>query len=61
MGQCHEIFDPRFFSSINPTWAPDSWVKAFLHMASNSQSYSTKSVPQRRAALARGRLSAVPP
>jgi hypothetical protein len=22
-GQCHEIFDPQFFSSNNPTWAPD--------------------------------------
>jgi hypothetical protein len=22
-GQCHEIFDPRFFSSKHPSWAPD--------------------------------------
>jgi hypothetical protein len=21
-GQCHEIFDPRFFSSKHPSWAP---------------------------------------
>jgi hypothetical protein len=34
--QLHEIFDPRFFSSINPTWGPDSRPKAVLHMASYS-------------------------
>jgi hypothetical protein len=22
-GQCHEIFDPQFFSSKHPSWAPD--------------------------------------
>jgi hypothetical protein len=39
-GQCQEIFDLWFFSSNSPIWAPDSRVKAFLHMASNSRSYS---------------------
>jgi hypothetical protein len=23
-GQCQEIFDPRFFSSKHPSWAPES-------------------------------------
>jgi hypothetical protein len=46
-GQCHEIFDHWFFSANNPTWAPDSSVKAFWHMASNSRSYSTKWVHHR--------------
>jgi hypothetical protein len=45
-GQCHAIFDLWFFSSNNPAWAPDARVKALLHMASNSRSYKTKSVPQ---------------
>jgi hypothetical protein len=40
--QCHEIFYLWFFSLNNPTWASDSRVKAFLHMASNSRKYSTK-------------------
>jgi hypothetical protein len=35
-GQCNEIFDPRFFSSINPPPpGPDSQAKAVSHMASN--------------------------
>jgi hypothetical protein len=38
-GQCHEIFDLRFFSSINIPWAPDSRAKAFLNSASNSPRY----------------------
>jgi hypothetical protein len=29
-GQCHEIFDPRFFSLNNTPWAPDSRAKASL-------------------------------
>jgi hypothetical protein len=29
-GQCHEIFDPRFFSSNNPLYGPDSRAKAVL-------------------------------
>jgi hypothetical protein len=39
--QCHEIFDLWFFSSNSPIWAPDSRVKAFSNMASNSRSYPT--------------------
>jgi hypothetical protein len=27
----HEIFDTRFFSSINPTYGPDTRAKAVLH------------------------------
>jgi hypothetical protein len=46
-GQCYEIFELGFFLSNYPTWAPDSRVKAFLQMASNSRSDSTKSVLQR--------------
>jgi hypothetical protein len=38
---CHEIFDLWFFSSNNSIWAPDTRVKAFLHMASYLQRYST--------------------
>jgi hypothetical protein len=35
--QWHELFDPRFFTSINPTYmGPDSRPKAVLHMASYS-------------------------
>jgi hypothetical protein len=34
-GTCHEIFDLWFFSSINSILAPDTRVKAFLHMASH--------------------------
>jgi hypothetical protein len=35
-GLCHEIFDPRCFSSNNTPWAPDSRAKAFWNSASNS-------------------------
>jgi hypothetical protein len=38
-GQCHEIFGPRFFSSNNTPWAPDSRAKAFLNSDSNSPRY----------------------
>jgi hypothetical protein len=38
-GQCHEIFDTRFFSSNNTSWAPDSRAKAFLNSASNLPRY----------------------
>jgi hypothetical protein len=58
-GQCHEIFDLWFFSSNNPIWAPDSRVKAFSNMASNSRSYSTKSVPEQCQWHRYGRLSGV--
>jgi hypothetical protein len=36
-GQSHEIFDPRFFSRINPTWVTDQRVKIVLHMVANLQ------------------------
>ena len=29
-GQSNEIFDPHFFSSFEPVWATDQWVKIFL-------------------------------
>jgi hypothetical protein len=38
---CHEVFDFRFFSSINSIWALGPQFKAFLHMASYSGRYST--------------------
>jgi hypothetical protein len=38
-GQWHEIFDPRFISSNNTPWAPDSRAKAFSNSASNSPRY----------------------
>jgi hypothetical protein len=41
-GQSHEIFDPRFFSWINPTWVTDQRVKIVLHMVENSQRNSRK-------------------
>jgi hypothetical protein len=28
-GQCHEIFDPQFFSSINPPWVLIHGLKPF--------------------------------
>jgi hypothetical protein len=36
-GQCHEIFDPQFFSSKHPSWAPDWGAKAFSNINSNSR------------------------
>jgi hypothetical protein len=40
MGKCHEIFDPRFFLSINQPVGP----KAVSHMASNLPRYSFEMV-----------------
>jgi hypothetical protein len=48
-----------FFSSNNPIWAPDSRVKAFSNIASNSWSYATKSVPERCQGHRLSRLSGV--
>ena len=31
-GQSNEIFDPQFFSSFEPAWATDQWVKT-VHTA----------------------------
>jgi hypothetical protein len=44
-GTVSRDFRPLVFSSNNPTWAPDSQLKAFLHMASNSRRYSTFKSP----------------
>jgi hypothetical protein len=35
-GQLHEIFDSRFFFTINPTYVPDKQAKTVLHMVSYS-------------------------
>jgi hypothetical protein len=40
-GSSHKIFDLWFFSSNNSIWAPDTFCKTFLHMASYLQRYST--------------------
>jgi hypothetical protein len=39
-GQSHEIFDPRFFTSNNTPWSPDSWAKAVLNINSYLRRYS---------------------
>jgi hypothetical protein len=48
-------FQPLVFfnqkTKNNSTWAPDSWVKTFMHMASNSQRYSTLNLPSLGAAV----------
>ena len=31
-GQSNEIFDLQFFSSIEPAWATDQWVKIFSNL-----------------------------
>jgi hypothetical protein len=43
-GQCHEIFDPQFFSSINTPEPPDSWAKAVSNINLYSRRYSIFSV-----------------
>jgi hypothetical protein len=40
MGQSHEIFDPRFFSTISTPGSPESWAKAVLDIKSYSRRYS---------------------
>ena len=40
-GQSNEIFDPQFFSSFEPTWATDQWVKIFCFLVSVSPRYSS--------------------
>jgi hypothetical protein len=42
--ECHEIFDPRFFSLNCTLGSPDSWAKTVLHIDSNSRSYSTSKI-----------------
>ena len=38
--QSNEIFDLQFFSSFEPAWATDQWVKIFLSLVKFSPSYS---------------------
>ena len=37
-GQSNEIFDPQFFSSSEPAWATDQWVKTFDKLCTHSTS-----------------------
>ena len=39
-GQSNEIFDLQFFSSIEPAWATDQWVKIFSNLVRFLLSYS---------------------
>ena len=39
-GQSNEIFDTQFFSSFEPAWATDQWVKIVLFLVSFSPRYS---------------------
>jgi hypothetical protein len=41
-GQCHEIFEPRFFSLNCTPGSPDSWAKTVLHIDSNLRRSSIK-------------------
>jgi hypothetical protein len=54
--QCHEIFDPRFFSLNCTPGSPDSWVKTVLHIDSNSRSYSTTKIDSALCCIARSRF-----
>ena len=47
-GQSNEIFDPQFFSSFEPAWATDQWVKIFSILVSFSPRYSYLSESPRR-------------
>ena len=40
LGPSKEIFDPHFFSSFEPAWATDQWVKIVSILVKISQSYS---------------------
>jgi hypothetical protein len=42
--QCHEIFDPLFFSLNCTPGSPDSWAKTVLHIDSNLRSYPTSKI-----------------
>ena len=39
-GQSNEIFDLLFFSSFQPAWGTDQWVKIFSYLVSFSPRYS---------------------
>ena len=43
-GQSNEIFDSQFFSSLEPAWATDQWVKIFLNLVSFLPRYSYFSI-----------------
>ena len=44
LGQSSEIFDPPFFSSFEPAWTTDYWVKIFSNFVSFSPRYSKFSI-----------------
>ena len=39
-GQSNEIFDLRFFSSLEPVWATDQQIEIFFILVKNSPSYT---------------------
>ena len=43
-GQSNEIFDPQFFSSFEPAWATDQWVKTVSLLVLFSPRYSYFSI-----------------
>ena len=43
-GQSKAIFDPPFFSSFEPAWATDVWVKIVSFLVSFSPRYSKFSI-----------------
>jgi hypothetical protein len=55
-GQSHEIFDPRFFSSINTYGPPDLWVKAVSNINSYSRRYSIMKIDSALCRIGRSRF-----
>ena len=43
-GQSSKIFDLQFFSSFEPAWATDQWVKTVSFLVSFSSRYSNLSI-----------------
>ena len=58
-GQSNEIFDLQFFSSFEPAWAKDLWVKIFSILVKFSLSYSNFSESPRGMILRRVNLPGV--
>ena len=58
-GQSNEIFDLQFFSSFEPAWATDQWVKIFSILVKFSLSYSNFSESPRGMILRRVNLPGV--
>ena len=58
-GQSNEIFDPQFFSSFEPAWATDQWVKTVWFLVSFSPRYSYFSWVPRSMILRRVKFRAV--